>query len=213
MSRSDKVVRGRGRPRANGTVSTNARDDILRAAARVLSTRGIDGTRISDIAEEVGVRSPSIYYHFADIKEIIRTLLDFAVFDAAPFARTLKEGNSASDCLHALIHHQISRLNDSGIDIWFVTETAQLSRFHFPEIAKKIKAWRNNVGKIYLAGKKSGEFMPMDKEVAVAAISGITYGAYRHVHGGGSADPEVLAAICVRALTNPANWQPAPISS
>jgi len=195
-----RTTRGRGRPRANGTVSSSPRDDILRAAARLLSGKGIDGTKISDIAEAVGVRPPSIYYHFKDMEDIVRTLLNFAVFDASIYASRLGKGSSPSECLYALINDQISRLNESGMDVWFVTETAQLHRFNFPEVAQKVNAWRDSVAKIYRAGKRKGEFVQMDKDVAVAVIAGITYGAYRHVHGGGKVDPGVLASVCVRAL-------------
>jgi len=192
--------RGRGRPRANGSVSANARDDILRAAARLMSSKGIDGTRISDIAAAVGVRPPSIYYHFKDMEEILRTLADFTVFDASPYARRLRAGDSPSECLRALIHDQIARLNESDMDVWFITETAQLNRYDFPEVAQKVQVWQRSVAKIYEAGWNQGEFADMDKDVAVAAIAGITFGAYRYVHGGGHVDPDVLAAVCVRAL-------------
>ena len=197
-SRKAAAIRGPGRPRASGQASNDTREDILVAAAKLFSTKGVAGTRVADIAHEVGVRPPSIYYHFKDLEAILRELLNFAVFDATPFVSD--EYGTPAGQLSSLIVEQISRLNESGIDIWFVTETAQLSSYHFPEVVRKVTSWRKCIGDIYEAGVKSGDFIRMDHDVAVASISGLTYGAYRHVHGGGTIEPKVLADICVRSL-------------
>jgi len=192
-------IRGPGRPRANGAASENPRDELLRAAAKLFSTKGVAGTRITDIAEEVGIRPPSVYYHFRDLGEILRELLNFAVFDATPYVAA-KYG-TPPERLSRLIVDQYTRLNQSGIDIWFVMETSQISKYHFPEVSTKVKAWHKSVGKIYEDGVRSGDFVRMEHEVAVAAMAGLTYGAYRYMHGGrGFIDPQALADTCVRAL-------------
>jgi TetR/AcrR family transcriptional regulator, cholesterol catabolism regulator len=65
---ADKPVPG---PGSGGT-----RARILDAAASVLTRKGYSGTRLSDIADEVGIRTPGIYYYFesrdALIEEVIR---------------------------------------------------------------------------------------------------------------------------------------------
>ncbi|GGU09607.1 TetR/AcrR family transcriptional regulator [Nocardioides albus] len=76
---SARPARGRraGRPRHTGqSASTAPRDDILDHAARLFTTRGYAGTSTRDIAEAVGIRQSSLYYHFADKAEILSELLD-----------------------------------------------------------------------------------------------------------------------------------------
>lgn len=45
-------------------VSSNSRENILAAATRAAQTRGYAGLNFRDIAEEVGIRNASMYYHF-----------------------------------------------------------------------------------------------------------------------------------------------------
>lgn len=48
----------------------NRRDDVLRAAARLIARQGYDGTSMRDIAAETGMLPGSLYYHFASKEEL-----------------------------------------------------------------------------------------------------------------------------------------------
>lgn len=45
-------------------VSPNSRENILAAATRVAMARGYGGLNFRDLAEQVGIKSASMYYHF-----------------------------------------------------------------------------------------------------------------------------------------------------
>jgi AcrR family transcriptional regulator len=47
-----------------------AKRQILRAAMKLFSERGLDGTSIRDIAEESGYTNPALYKHFASKEEL-----------------------------------------------------------------------------------------------------------------------------------------------
>ncbi|MGW6394195.1 TetR/AcrR family transcriptional regulator [Streptomyces sp. NPDC055103] len=50
---------------------------ILEAAARLIARRGVRGLRVEELAEEAGVSTGLIYYHFKDRTGILRHTLEF----------------------------------------------------------------------------------------------------------------------------------------
>ena len=69
-----------GRPRHIPTTSARPpRDQVLDAAAELFVTRGFAATSTREIAERVGIRQASLYYHFAGKDEILAELLQRSV--------------------------------------------------------------------------------------------------------------------------------------
>src|SRR5687768_18325502 len=52
------------------------RDTILLEATRLMAERGFDGTSIQAVADAVGVRKPSVLYHFPSKEELRKGVLD-----------------------------------------------------------------------------------------------------------------------------------------
>ena len=53
-----------------------AKRQILRAAMKLFSERGLDGTSIRDIARESGYTNPALYKHFAGKEELALHLFE-----------------------------------------------------------------------------------------------------------------------------------------
>jgi TetR/AcrR family transcriptional regulator len=79
---------------------------LLCAGERLFAERGFDGTRLEDVAAAVGIRRPSILYHFrdkqalydavlADVFSALYTRLAAALLGAGPFATRIEHGVSA----------------------------------------------------------------------------------------------------------------------
>ena len=66
-----------GRPRKNSPRrrGNTAREEILDASAELFTTRGFATTSTHQIADAVGIRQASLYYHFPSKTEIFLTLL------------------------------------------------------------------------------------------------------------------------------------------
>lgn len=53
----------------------NTRERILDVAARLFADRGYKGTSVRDIASELGIANPSLYYHFKSKADLLVELL------------------------------------------------------------------------------------------------------------------------------------------
>lgn len=82
-----------GRPRASTAgVSTalSSREQILDAAAALFSEVGFSGTSTRAIADRVGIRQQSLYYHFTGKDEILSELLSGSVRPSIEFVKGIE---------------------------------------------------------------------------------------------------------------------------
>jgi AcrR family transcriptional regulator len=77
-----------GRPRSapRSRPDTSTREEILDAAARLFAKQGYEGTTTRQIAELVGIKQASLYYHFSDKSSIVLALLDGTVSPSVAFS-------------------------------------------------------------------------------------------------------------------------------
>ncbi|MBC7173522.1 MAG: TetR/AcrR family transcriptional regulator [Polyangiaceae bacterium] len=54
----------------------DVRSQILTEAIRLFAAQGFDGTSVQEIADSVGIRKPSLLYHFSSKEELRRSVLD-----------------------------------------------------------------------------------------------------------------------------------------
>ncbi len=59
-----------------GQVPSEVRERILEHATRLFAARGYDGTTLQQIADAVGIRKPSLLYHFPSKEELRRSVLE-----------------------------------------------------------------------------------------------------------------------------------------
>ena len=63
------------RPDAVSATESNRREALLRAAARLFVEKGFDATTTRDIAEAVGMRSGSPFYHFRSKHDLLKAAI------------------------------------------------------------------------------------------------------------------------------------------
>ena len=113
-------------PAANEAV----RERIVTAALSHFAVSGFHGTAITQIARDVGIASPLIYYYFEDKDALWRAAADYAIRDWSQNLRTIEKELSDADPLTVLKvqlrrflyfsaqHREFSRLiiNEAGSD-------------------------------------------------------------------------------------------------
>jgi TetR/AcrR family transcriptional regulator, transcriptional repressor for nem operon len=70
-------------------MSANSKEDILAAAKRVAQAHGYGGLNFRDLAEDVGIKAASIYYHFPSKADLAAAVAKRYWEDSAAFLDTL----------------------------------------------------------------------------------------------------------------------------
>lgn len=115
-----------GRPRKNSPRrrGSTAREEILDASAELFTTQGFATTSTHQIAEAVGIRQASLYYHFPSKTEIFLTLLNSTIKPSLGLAEELNRSDaSAEQRLWSLVAAEARLLLTSG---WNVGRLYQL---------------------------------------------------------------------------------------
>jgi len=65
------------RPKDIATKANIARkDEVIRVAARLFAAKGYHATTLDEIAKEVGIAKPSLYYYIINKEDILRKIMD-----------------------------------------------------------------------------------------------------------------------------------------
>ena len=116
-----KHPRGRPRKALDALGDGNRRQDLVLAAARLFRRKGYDATSTRDIAEAVGMRSGSPFYHFASKQALLYAVMEEGMRSAIARQREALPpgGPQAADprgLLRVLIRHHFDVLLGPGSD-------------------------------------------------------------------------------------------------
>lgn len=198
----ENTSRRRGRPRSVARTSDlDPREEILRHAALLFSANGLGAVRLSDIAASVGVSAPAIYHWFENLDAIVGALLDYVVDESAAFATAAADSSgTASERLHSLVRQHVERLTSGPYDLWFVAGMSSAESRRFAAVGRKATQWRRAVARLVAEGAERHEFRATDPALALAAISGLVYGALQLRHQHGAVDADDVATLAVSSF-------------
>jgi AcrR family transcriptional regulator len=141
--------------------------EILEAAAQVITDRGLAETRIQDIAARCGV-SPGLILYYFDSKD--RLLVEALTFANDQFylrlSRELRRMSSAKERLGRLIDLSVPGLLEeySLLDEWALWLEIWVRALRDPEMAKEREAldrrWVQSIADVIRFGRQTGEFPP-----------------------------------------------------
>jgi len=146
--------------RASRETEGGSRRLILDHAARLLRNGGYHQTTLREIAEAVGIRKASLYYHFASKEEIVEAVVNDGVRfvqEAAVAALAAKEGAPPRERLEAAIRAHLAALHGHGD-----YTSASIKVFTFgttpaPESVRAVRrayeeVWRGLIAELQQAG-------------------------------------------------------------
>jgi TetR/AcrR family transcriptional repressor of bet genes len=103
-----------------GRPSNNAerRDQILRAAVRIIARRGFEGASVGDIARAAGLTPGLVHYHFRDKREVLTSLVELLgrAARARITARLERAGSDPRTRVHAFVDAHLALDRDADPD-------------------------------------------------------------------------------------------------
>ena len=174
------------------------RPQILRAAAEVITERGLARTRVIDVAERAGTSAPAILYWF-DSRE--RLLSDALTADEDAFGEQLDAELAALPSAGARLLHLIEASTaEWDLSLW--SELWARSLHDVSAAAERQRLddeWRARIAAVVDEGQRSGEFTvaidPADAALRLATM--IDGFSVQLTLGDPGLDPERSREVCV----------------
>jgi AcrR family transcriptional regulator len=185
--------------------------EILEAASRVITDRGLAETRISDIAERCGV-SPGLILYYFESKD--RLLVEALTYANDKFylgqSRELRRMQSARQQLDRLVELSVPGLlpEYERLDEWALWIEIWVRALRDPAMAKEREVldrrWRQSIADIIRHGRHTGEF----PEGVDADELGLRLGAFidglaiQVLMNDSALSPERMQRVCIEVAAS-----------
>ena len=102
----------------------NRKEEIIMATLKLASTKGLKAVSMNMIAEEVGIKKPSLYNHFKSKDELVNDMYLFLKNKAQKETRTqidysIYENKSANQILSYLVENYIALCNEPYMQMFY----------------------------------------------------------------------------------------------
>jgi AcrR family transcriptional regulator len=153
-------------------------EEILRAAAEVVSRVGFARTRVADVAAELGVSTALVFYHFETKERLLsEAFLSAAEADMTRLDRAVSGSGPASARLRAVLRLYAPAGQAPG---WTLDIEAWAEALHSSEIREASRRldrrWRSAIETVIRDGVNAGEFDCPDPRTAAERIAAMLDG-------------------------------------
>ena len=152
------------------------RQAVLETAARLFAERGFGGTNLQDIAAELGISRPALYYYFNSKEDILASMVEEITVFSGKRATELvaKTDTNPSESLRQLVENHARWLLDHSIEFKMIDR----SENDLPAAVRKTndrskRLVLDNFTRIIERGIEIGHFRPIDPQVTAFAIIGM----------------------------------------
>jgi len=155
-------------PLVRAAAETGSRRLILDHAARLLRNGGYHRATLREIAEAVGIRKASLYYHFASKEEIVEEVVNDGVrfvHEAVVAALAETEGAAPRERLEAAIRAHLAALHGHGDYTSASIKVFTFGAVPAPESVRAVRrayedVWRGLIAELQQAGALPAERAP-----------------------------------------------------
>jgi len=154
--------------------------EVLDAAAWLFARSGYHGAGVREIAQRVGMKAGSLYFHLKSKDEALEAVCAYGLKASLRYSRrALEAGPELSSQLRALLRAQAEELKQDGDYVaTYLTERRHLTPEARERIASLNQEYRSFLDQLFQNAQARGELRP---DVDVRAASLITAGLLRNL--------------------------------
>lgn len=159
----------------NTSASLGVRDDIVAAATRVFSRRGYHAASMVEIADEVGMRKPSLYHHVRKKEDLLFAIHERLIDELFEETMTvLSTSRSPEEKVREVLRVAVSLVarHPDGVTV-FLRERASVSGERWAELIVKRDLYEKMIGRVIAEGVADQRFIEIPAPVATRAILGM----------------------------------------
>jgi AcrR family transcriptional regulator len=128
---------------------SDTRERIQDVARELFARRGVQRTSLQDIADELGITKPALYYHFTSREELVRSIVAPLIDDGEQFVvdQENRVDIKARELLEGYFDFMYRHRRDLVV---ILTEFAILEDL---ALVEKVLAWHTRLGKLVFGPK------------------------------------------------------------
>jgi len=160
--------------------------EILKAAAKVIRTKGYHATRIQDIADALNMQKGSLYYYIETKEDLLRGLVEDILEQSVELLSNIQDTtHSPAEKIRLCIesHLRLFHANIDAFGIFISEDLTLINKTSDKDIFQLMKIYENGWLDIFNEGVKTGEFdANKDYKIIVRGILGMLNWSYRWYH-------------------------------
>jgi TetR/AcrR family transcriptional regulator, cholesterol catabolism regulator len=186
---------------------------IAEMAARLFDERGYHSTSMEDIAENVGLRKPSLYHYFKSKDEILfyvhNRMIDLILdrHERRRSAGVESSGSTIRSMMRDII--ELMETHPGHLRVFF-EHHRELPEDYQRMIRTKRNQFRQHVSDVIRQGIADGEFRDVDVDLTTLAVLGMSNWTYQWLHPGSPHSVERVTdhfwEIFMRGVSTDPSW-------
>jgi AcrR family transcriptional regulator len=178
-------------------IRTPRQDEIVRVATQLFARNGYRAVGMRSIAEEVGIRTSSLYHHFPSKEDLLYAIsLDVTRDFIRDYAHLLSGAAPAAQRLADFVRGHVTYFAAHRLEQAVSRrELRELSPDHGAEVRGYMSTYREHVEQFFRDGVAAGEFSVPEPAVAARAVLDMVNGIGVWYHDDGRLTIEQIADV------------------
>lgn len=173
------------------------RADIIDAATRVFSRRGYHAASMVEIAEEVGMRKPSLYHHVRKKEDLLFAIHEQLIDELIEQTQSALADTQAPEekvrevlrvCMSFVARHR------DGVTV-FLHERRAVSGRRWTELVVKRDFYEKMVSRVIAEGITEGAFVDLPPDIAARGVLAMANWGYTWFNPHGKLSAEAVADV------------------